>query len=131
MRNSSQVWCETTDNILAEIESRSVYQITHLRSPDVVFISPDLYSELFKSLFGKTCVSIHTIHSPIQSINTSAGKLDIKLVTKLRNFLLVGTQEDFDTMDQYGFDPVHISDKERIRIDQEFEEIILEARSSN
>ncbi len=128
MRNRSEVWCETADISIGEIESRACKCIEDGEFPTLVFISTDLYAELQKQMAAQVRHSnsfVPSYSQAIMSINTSAGSLNFQPVTRLRNFLLVGRKEDFDAFTCNGVDPMFWNDQERIRVDKAFEDLVI------
>lgn len=126
MRNRSEVWCETADCTINEIENRALLAMQNGEFPTLVFISLDLYVELQKSLATQMRFNAGPLTAQsIMSINTSAGSLNLQQVKRLRNFLMVGRKEDFDEFTQNGVDPVFWNDQERIRIDTAFEDMVI------
>lgn len=128
MRNRSEVWCETADISIGEIERRACQCIENGEFPTLVFISTDLCAELQKHMSTYMAHSSHGASSfgqSIMSINTSAGSLNFQVVKRLRNFLLIGRIEDFEEFTCNGVDPIFWNDQERIRIDKAFEDIVI------
>ncbi len=128
MRDRSEVWCETSDLCLNEIERRAVLAYEQGGVVTTLFISLDLYQVLLKSM-ATTQRSIGPTTGPsphaVIRIMTSVGEIHIQKVNKFRNFLLAGTKDDFDAFIAQGVDPVFWNDQERLRVDKAFEDLII------
>lgn len=134
MRNSSEIWCETSDICLALIEERACTEVEAGNFPTMVYMSMDLYTALQNTMYSSTRYNTNgsSVSGPtIMCIMTSAGQLNIQSVNRLRNFLLVARKEDFDLLQQHGFDQVFWSDQERKRIEKAFEDVILSDEEKN
>lgn len=126
MRNSFEEWCETADFSLEEIDRRANERLMNHQDTDLVYLSLDLYSILLNSFATKQRYGAGAANPPsIVNIHTSAGQVHINKVAKLRNFCLVGTKDDYDTFIANGVDPIFWNDQERVRINKEFEDIVL------
>lgn len=128
MRDRSEVWCETSDLCLNEIERRAVLAYEQGGAVAILFISLDLYATLLKSMAAvQRSVGPTTGPSPhaVIRIMTSVGEVHIQKVNKFRNFLLAGTKDDFDAFIAQGVDPIFWNDQERVRIDKAFEDLII------
>lgn len=126
MRNSSEVWCETADISIGEIERRASLEVQAGNFPTLVFISLDLLAELSKpSNYASTYNPGGMPTSPLIGVVTSAGHLNIQSVRRLRNFLLVGRKEDFQAMQANGFAPEFWNDEEKERITKAFEDLVI------
>jgi hypothetical protein len=132
MRDSSQIWCETSDFGIEEIERRANIEFQNGNFPTLVYISIDLYVQLELSFSNNTRITIPTPVQPrspqIVSIMTSVGSLNIRILNHLRNFLLVARKEDYDAITEFGMDPMFLNDQERQRRDKAFEDIVLEEK---
>jgi hypothetical protein len=127
MRNSSEIWCETTDISIDEINLRAMKYSEAGGFPTLVYISTDLLAELTKGAGVKRAYSpSSTLPGPIVGITTSAGQINVTPVHRLRNFLMVGRREDWQELENAGIDPIFWNDQERARINKEFEKILLE-----
>jgi len=131
MRNSSEIWCETSDICIALIEERANVAWQRGEFPTMVYLSLDLYTELQRLTAASARYTGNSINTGVSGvtlmgINTSAGQLNIQPVNRLRNFLLVSRREDFDAMRNEGFDQIFWSDQEIARVGKAFEDIILE-----
>lgn len=129
MRDRSEVWCETSDISLSEIEKRALSAYNKAGVVTTVFISLDLYSQIQKLLAINAVYSVGPTFgaSPkaILRLNTSVGELHFQKVPNFRNFLLVGTKEEYDWLIQASIDPIFWNDQERAKVDREFENIII------
>lgn len=129
MRDSSQIWCETSDICIAQIEERANAATQRGEFPTMVYISTDLYIELQRLISQTTRYTGASTNTgtgiTLMGVHTSAGQLHVQPVQRLRNFLLVARREDFDAMRNEGFDQIFWSDQELARIGKAFEDIIL------
>ncbi len=124
MRNSSKIWCEAADISVEEIDHRALVEVQNGGFPTLVFISFDLYTKLQ----NVTGASMHYSSGQgynVLSIRTTVGDLNVKPVHRLKNFLLVARNEDFEEMKSHGFDQIFWNDEERQRIDKAFEDMII------
>jgi len=129
MRDSSEIWCETSDVSVEEIDRRARLDFERGGYPTLVFISIDLITELTKIMGSQTRFNTGGFYgSTIMSIHTAVGALNFKPVKRLKNFLLVGRQEDFDAIEQMGFPLEFWSDEERARVVKAFEDEVLKDR---
>jgi len=121
-------WCDTADICMDEIERRSNEEVENGNFPTLIFISGDLYAELQKLMVSQTRYSSalpSASMNTIMSINVSAGSLNIQLVKRLRNFLMISRKEDFEAFIAAGVDPIFWDDQERARIDKAFEDLVI------
>ena len=128
MRDRSEIWCETSDISLDEIERRANLEVQKGNFPTLIFISPDLYAELTKSMYSKQRVTLGSqarLAPSVMAINVSAGSLNLQPVRRLRNFLLIARKEDFDQLVELGIDPMFWNDQEKLRVDKAFEDLII------
>lgn len=127
MRNHFEFWCETIDFSLSEIDRRASLEVEAGHFPTLIFISLDLYAELQKSMASYSRQSGPLAGgSSIMSVTTSAaGSLNIKPVNRLRNFLMVGRNEEFEAFVNSGIDPIFWNDQERVRVDKAFEDLLI------
>lgn len=130
MRDRTEIWCEAADLSIGEIDRRASLAYERNGAVNLAFMSLDLHAELTKSL---AVTSRHSNIGPamgpspqaVVRIMCTVGELHIQKVGKFRNFLLVGTKEDFDAFIAEGVDPIFWNDQERVRIDQAFEDLII------
>lgn len=127
MRNSSKIWCEATDISVEEISRRAEVEVQNGGFPTLAFISFDLYGKLHNDIGASMRYNSGqpSLGCSVLSIRTTVGDLNIKPVYRLKNFLLVARNEDFEEMKNQGFDPMFWNDKERQRIDKAFEDMII------
>ena len=130
MRNSSQIWCKTSDISVEEIERRAKVEVQNGGFPTLAFISFDLYYKLQNDICASMCYNVDQslLSYNVFSIRTVVGDLNVKPVNRLKNFLLVARDEDFEEMKDHGFDPMFWNDEERQKVDNAFEETILEGK---
>lgn len=133
MRNSSEIWCKTSDISISLISEIATRQFNHGSVPTTVYISLDLLAELQKSTLSSMLHSgpgVLPVSHQITSIMTFSGPLNVSIVKKFKNFLLVGCQEDFDLLKMNNIDRMFLSNEELERIDKAFEDfVILEGES--
>lgn len=127
MRNSSQIWCETSDISLELIDQRAREEFEAGNFVTTIFISPDLLAELSKqvaSITRYTGISSIPSHG-ITSCHTTVGHLIVEKKHKLKNFLLVGRLEDFVQLEEDGIDRRFLSDQERDKMNKAFEDLMI------
>lgn len=130
MRDRTEVWCETADLSIGEIDRRANLAYKRNGVVSLAFMSLDLYAKLAKdSAVTSNFNAIGSIFGPppaaIIRIMCTVGELHIQKVGKFRNFLFVGTKEDFDAFVAEGVDLIFWDDQERVRVDQAFEDLII------
>lgn len=124
MRDRSEVWCEAIDISMNEIEKRASLAYERRGVANLAFISPDLCKSLMSFRYGVYNMDFYNGANVIR-IMTSAGELHVKIMPKLRNFLLVGTEEDYNEFTALGIDPIFLNDEERKKINMQFEKHVL------
>lgn len=127
MRDRSEIWCETSDISINEIERRSRLAYERTGVVALVYISMELYAEILKQMGTSTRLgpTFGPSSNALISINSSAGQLHIQKVSKYRNFLFVGVKEEYEAFVNMGVDPIYWSDQERAKVDKEFENIVI------
>ena len=120
-------WCSPEDFSVSEIYERTNKEVENFKTPDSVYISLDLYSILLKQLAGSmqysatnSSASLH-----INEITTSYGTLTIHKLPTLRQFCKVCINDEWRSFCSEGIDQFFLNDQERIKINQEFEDIVL------
>jgi hypothetical protein len=109
MRDSSQVWCETTAVISEQIDRRAAIQLELFKSPDKVYLSPDIYAAFMKEF------PISAFYGCIHEVNyfrCCAGELRVVRLEHFTNICFVGEIEEWE---RYKW----------MEIDKQFEEEVL------
>jgi len=108
-------WCEEIS--ITEIEYRAVRLMEDFKSPDKVYLSNDLYTDLLKQMAHTHTATGYKAGMHIMKIMTSAGSLDVVQVPGMINFCLVGTEDDYNLV-------------EKAKIDKAFEEIVFDGEDN-
>lgn len=135
MRNSAEIWCETSDINLNTLEYKTNEYLMsnggyYKELDDVhIYVSPDLFNELARLMADMMRYSpsgnIQTTGTNLVSVWLSSGNFKIKFIPRYRNFLFVGTDNELREYEYNGVPPIFLSDRERTRIDEEFERTII------
>ena len=114
---------------MMEIDARASREVQAGKFPTLIFISLDLYTILVKDMYSGVKVATNFPGGGIVAMNTSdAGSLNLVPVHRLKNFLMIGRREEFNELEAAGFDRRFWSDQERVKLDQVFEEDVIESR---
>lgn len=123
MRDSSEIWCEASDVSIDLINARAnLYTEKSHTDATMLFISMDLYSVLLKQ-FNPNAPTSNGMAA--LKIYTYFGMLQVKPIRKYKNFLLIGDDNALTFQEQCGIDLIFLTDRERVRIDQAFEDLVL------
>ena len=120
MRDSSEIWCSTSDIDTRLINERALKYAEKGGHPAVAFLSKDLYAAMLKQYAS---INPHG-HSILKGF-TAYGEIDIRPINKYKNFLLVGANHDLDHLEMFGIDPIFLNDADRARITKAFEDLVL------
>ena len=109
-------WCPDHAVCVDWIERRALQCVENFQDVDSVYMSTDIYTQFLKTATSQMLyIPGNQAVSPVQNIayiHTSAGPLTVKQIPFMTNFCYVGTHVTYD-------------DLVRVKVDKEFEEIVL------
>lgn len=123
----SAYWCRPENISNSEIESQiSQYAVNVGNTPENIFLSPDLYSSLLKTMF-KQVLNPQNFggRTMISSWWSSMGQVNVQLLKRYKCFLFVGSKEELHDYISNGVPLEFLSEHDREFIDRHFEDIIL------